>query len=33
MTDLSPLGVIKRVQYHMGDLTDKLLRGRVRAVK
>ncbi|KAF8846859.1 hypothetical protein BDZ45DRAFT_370684 [Acephala macrosclerotiorum] len=30
--DLSPLGVIKRVRYHMGERADMLLRGRVRAI-
>ncbi|KAK3984499.1 hypothetical protein QBC44DRAFT_301185 [Cladorrhinum sp. PSN332] len=30
--DLSPLGTIRRVQYHMGERAEMLLRGRVRAV-
>ncbi|KAK0638997.1 hypothetical protein B0T16DRAFT_497178 [Cercophora newfieldiana] len=30
--DLSPLGVVKRVQYHMRERADELLQGRVRAL-
>lgn len=32
-SDLSPLGVVKRVRYHMGERADMLLKGRVRAFK
>jgi hypothetical protein len=31
--DLSAAGVVKRVRFHMGERAEKLLRGRVRAVK
>ncbi|CAI7622492.1 unnamed protein product [Penicillium glandicola] len=31
--DLSPLGVIKRVRYHLGERAETLLKGRVRALK